>query len=94
MTRRGLDTSGAVRQASAARAVLGEGPVWVARENAVYWVDIKGKALHRLSLADESHSRWSMPQMLGWVVPRRDHPGFIAGFKGGFARLSLDPVRM
>ena len=23
-------------------AVLGEGPVWVARENALYWLDIKG----------------------------------------------------
>jgi sugar lactone lactonase YvrE len=35
-----------------------------------------------------------MPQMLGWVVPRRDHSGFIAGFQSGFARLSLDPVRV
>jgi sugar lactone lactonase YvrE len=94
MKRREHDTGGAVRLASAARAVLGEGPLWVARENAVYWVDIKGKALHRLSLADESHTRWPMPQMLGWVLPRRDHPGFIAGFKSGFARLSLDPVRV
>lgn len=87
-------THGTVRQASAARALLGEGPVWVAHENAVYWVDIKGKALHRLSLADASHTHWPMPQMLGWVVPRCDHRGFIAGFKSGFARLWLDPVRV
>lgn len=87
-------THGTVRRACAARALLGEGPVWVAHENAVYWVDIKGKALHRLSLADESYTHWPMPQMLGWVVPRRDHRGFIAGFKSGFARLWLDPVRV
>jgi sugar lactone lactonase YvrE len=68
--------------------------LWVPRESAVYWVDIKGRALHRLSLGDESHTRWSMPQMLGWVVPRRDHAGFIAGFESGFARLFLDPVRI
>jgi sugar lactone lactonase YvrE len=94
MERREHDTEATVRLASPARALLGEGPVWVARDNAVYWVDIKGKALHRLLLADESHTHWPMPQMIGWVVPRRDHRGFIAGFKGGFARLWLDPVKV
>ena len=94
MKRREHDPDGTVRRAAPARALLGEGPVWVARENAVYWVDIRGKALHRLSLADESHAHWPMPQMLGWVVPRRDHHGFIAGFQSGFARLWLDPVRV
>ncbi len=66
----------------------------MARENAVYWVDNKGKSLHRLCLADDSYTCWSMPQMLGWVVPRRDHLGFIAGFESGFARLFLDPLRL
>jgi sugar lactone lactonase YvrE len=94
MKQREHDTRGTARTACAARAILGEGPLWVPRESAVYWVDIKGRALHRLSLADESHTRWSMPQMLGWVVRRRDHPGFIAGFESGFARLFLDPVRI
>jgi sugar lactone lactonase YvrE len=28
-------------------AILGEGPLWVARENAVYWVDIVSKKVHR-----------------------------------------------
>jgi len=66
----------------------------VARENAVYWVDIKGRALHRLALEDNAHTSWPMPEMLGWVVERRDDPGFIAGFKSGFARLFLDPLRI
>lgn len=83
-----------VRCACRTRAVLGEGPLWVARENAVYWVDIKGRALHRLSLRDGTHTTWPMPEMLGWIVERRAGPGFIAGFKSGFARLSLDPVRI
>ena len=84
----------AVRCACAARAVLGEGPLWVARENAVYWVDIKGPAVHRLVLSDNTHTSWPMPEMLGWVVERQDRRGFIAGFKSGFARLSLDPLRI
>ena len=76
------------------RAVLGEGPLWIAHEDAVYWVDIKGKALHRLTLGDESHTTWPMPEMIGWIVERRGRPGFIAGFKSGFARLYLDPLRI
>ena len=100
MTDREHDTGGPqahrseVSRACDARAMLGEGPLWVARENAVYWVDIKGKALHRLTLSDDAHTSWSMPEMLGWVVERRDRPGFIAGFKSGFARLFLDPLHI
>lgn len=30
-------------------AVLGEGPVWVARESALYWLDIKGLKIFRLA---------------------------------------------
>jgi D-xylonolactonase len=87
-------SSDLVRCACSARAVLGEGPLWVARENAVYWVDIKGRMLHRLVLHDESHTSWPMPEMLGWVVERRDGEGLMAGFKSGFVRLFLDPLRI
>jgi xylono-1,5-lactonase len=75
-----------------AQAVLGEGPLWSARDNALYWVDIKGQLLHRFSLADESKKSWQMPERIGWVIERRDQPGFVAGFKSGFAFLTLDPV--
>jgi len=92
--RRRANPSEAARCVCDTRALLGEGPLWVARENAVYWVDIKGRALHRLALNDTTHKSWSMPEMLGWVVERRNHEGFIAGFKSGFARLFLDPVRI
>jgi D-xylonolactonase len=77
-----------------ARALLGEGPLWSARDNAVYWVDIKGQFLHRFSLADESKKSWPMPERIGWVIERRDHPGFVAGLKSGFAFLTLDPVKV
>lgn len=73
---------------------LGEGPLWVERENAVYWVDIKGAALHRLSLADRRHRSWAMPEYLCWVVERETETGFIAGFRNRIAVLQLDPVRI
>ncbi len=71
---------------------LGEGLLWSARDNAVYWTDILAPALNRLSLADGQVTRWPMPEMIGWVIERRDAPGFIAGFQSGFAELTLDPV--
>jgi sugar lactone lactonase YvrE len=74
------------------RDLLGEGPLWSARDNALYWVDILGKALHRLRLHDDAIQSWPLPEMIGWVIERRDNSGFIAGLRSGFAQLDLDPL--
>jgi sugar lactone lactonase YvrE len=74
------------------RDVLGEGLLWSARGNAVFWVDILGKRLNRLSLAEDAVDSWTMPDVIGWVVEREDAPGFVAGVGRRFVRLSLDPV--
>ena len=73
------------------RDQLGEGTLWSARDNAVYWTDIVAPALNRLSLADGRIDRWVMPEPIGWVAERQGG-GFIAGLQSGFARLSLDPL--
>ena len=65
-----------------ARNGTGESPVWRADEQALYWVDIKGQFLHRLSLTDGSKKSWPMPERIGWVIERRDQPGFVAGTQG------------
>lgn len=70
---------------------LGEGTLWSARDNAVYWVDILAPALNRLSLADYRVERFPMPEPLGWVAERQAG-GFMCGFKSGFAEISLDPL--
>ena len=72
------------------RSVLGEGPLWSAREQAIYWVDIKGSMLHRYGLDDQRHS-WTVPDFLGWIVERQDKPGLVAGFRNVVAELSLSP---
>ncbi|OYY72801.1 SMP-30/gluconolactonase/LRE family protein [Sphingomonas sp. 28-63-12] len=71
---------------------LGEGLLWSARDKAVYWTDIIGQRLNRLRLADDRIDSWAMPEMIGWVIERRDAPGFIAGFQSGIAMLTLDPL--
>jgi len=71
--------------------LLGEGTLWSARDNAVYWVDILAPALNRLSLGDGRIERWAMPEPLGWVVERACG-GLVGGFGSGFARIDLDPL--
>ncbi|HWH16929.1 MAG TPA: SMP-30/gluconolactonase/LRE family protein [Allosphingosinicella sp.] len=69
------------------KAVLGEGPVWVAEEQALYWVDIKGRKIFRL---DEKGARteWETPFRVGSIAPRGTG-GFIAGTDKGFASIDL-----
>jgi sugar lactone lactonase YvrE len=81
-----------VRPVWRARALLGEGPVYDARDEALYFVDIKGQQVCRYALHDGAQRRWDMPEPIGWVAPRASQPGFVAGFKSGFALLGLDPM--
>ena len=76
------------------RDLLGEGPLWSARENALFWVDILARQVHRLSLADDTVASWTMPETIGWLIEREHAAGFIAGFQSGFAELTLDPLHI
>ena len=71
------------------RDTLGEGVMWSARDNAIYWVDILSPALNRLSLADGGVERWTMPEPLGWVVENGSGQ-LVGGFQSGLGRISLD----
>jgi sugar lactone lactonase YvrE len=76
------------------RDELGEGPLWSAKHNAVFWVDILSQFLYRYSLADRGVQRWSMPERIGWAVERSNKPGFIAGLQSGFHELDLEPFAL
>ena len=43
-----MSEESSVRLVADVHAVLGEGPVWVAATQALWWVDIKGRKLFRL----------------------------------------------
>ncbi len=73
------------------KAVLGEGPIWVAAEQALYWVDIKGRKIFRLDSAGK-RDEWSTPFRIGSIAPRAGG-GFIAGTEHGFADIDLDQRR-
>ena len=73
----------------AVQATLGEGPVWVAREQALWFVDIKAHKVHRFDPATGDHRSYDAPCQVGWVLPSDDGK-FIAGLQQGIAR--FDPA--
>jgi len=77
-----------------ARCGTGESPVWSVAEEALYWVDIPGRALHRWSA--DGHTQWASDEMPACIAPRADAPGaWIAGMESGiFSIEALDDGRI
>lgn len=62
-------------------ATLGEGPVWIGREAALWFVDIKAKQVHRFDPVRATLRSWNAPGQIGWVLPMRSG-GLAAGLQG------------
>lgn len=75
-----------IRCVADVKATLGEGPVWVEAEQALYWVDIKGRTIFRLK-ADELEV-WETPCRVGSIAPKTSG-GFIAGTDQGLMTVNL-----
>ncbi len=73
--------------------ILGEGPIWSARDNALYWVDIRGKKLFRLNFSDNSQQNWDVPDIIPWVIERASG-GFLIAQSRTVCALSLDPFKL
>ncbi|MEO6361304.1 MAG: SMP-30/gluconolactonase/LRE family protein [Sphingomicrobium sp.] len=65
-----------------AQCELGEGPVWVERDQALWFTDIKKKRIHRLDPASGARQSWDAPEMIGFILPLRSG-GFVAGLQSG-----------
>ncbi len=70
------------------QAELGEGPVWSTRERCVWFVDIKGRKLHRYG-EDGSRASWDTPDQTGFALPAEDG-SLVCGVRGGLHR--FDPA--
>jgi sugar lactone lactonase YvrE len=69
-----------------ARNAVGESPVWMAGEQALYWVDITARTLNRWTAATQALSQWTAPEMIGCVAPHAQG-GWIAGMETGLFHL-------
>jgi xylono-1,5-lactonase len=63
-------------------AQLGEGPVWSAHDQAVWFVDIKGKNIHRFDTRTRALMSWQTPEEVGFVV-KASRGRFVCGMKSG-----------
>ncbi|MFG0407837.1 SMP-30/gluconolactonase/LRE family protein [Pseudomonas sp. FYR_11] len=64
-----------------ARNGTGESPVWHPSEQALYWVDIPARQLHRWQPVDNTHQVWQGDQMLACIA--RCDDGWVAGMESG-----------
>jgi sugar lactone lactonase YvrE len=66
-------------------AELGEGPVWVERDKALWFVDIKKHQVHRLDPATGTRRSFDAPEQVGFILPA-EGGGFVAGLQSGLYR--------
>ena len=69
---------------------LGEGPVWVERDKALWFTDIKRLRIYRYDPANGGQQSWHSPEQVGFVLPA-ESGGFIVGLQSGLHR--FDPER-
>lgn len=67
---------------------LGEGAIWHAREQCLYWVDITGQTVFIYNPKTGKNDSINIGRDVGTIVPRRSG-GVMLGVKGGFAFLDL-----
>ena len=71
------------------KSTLGEGPVWSAKDHAVWFVDIKKQHVHRYDVRTGGHQTFNAPSPCGFIAPKQ-RGGFIVGCKTGL--YDFDPV--
>jgi L-arabinonolactonase len=76
----------------AARNQIGESPVWNARENALYWVDVEGKIIQRWQHSDQSIQRWQLDEPVG-CIGLRERGGLVGACRTGFFFLDTETGR-
>jgi sugar lactone lactonase YvrE len=68
---------------------LGEGSMWHAKRNQLFWIDIEKCRLHNIDPKTKIHQAWKLDTMVGTIVP--DEKGrIVMGMEGYVARFDPD----
>lgn len=73
---------------------LGEGVVWDAESESVWWTDILAKKLYAYRLKDKRLTIWDTPEMLACFALIEGRSDLLAGFESGFAYFQPDSGRV
>jgi sugar lactone lactonase YvrE len=76
-----------------AKAELGEGAIWHAQQQVLYWVDILGKRFWRYDPATGAHDSFDIGQYVGTVVPRKKG-GVVLALHRGIATYDLKTKKL
>ena len=71
-----------------AKAIIGESPTWSPAEAALYWIDVKAPALHRLDPATGQQRHWPVTADIGAFALTETPPGAVVALRTGL--FSLD----
>lgn len=70
------------------RTILGESPLWSAKEQAIYWIDVHGPAILRQEFYTGAFARWQLPEEVGAIGLMRGDK-LVVSMRSGF--YSFDP---
>ena len=73
-----------------AKNSVGESPVWVAAEQALYWVDIIERTLNRWDAATAQTSHWQTREILACIAPTASG-AWVAGMETGMFAVTCLP---
>ncbi len=59
--------------------------MWVGRDQALWFVDIKKQQIHRYDPASKDKRSWDAPEQVGFILPA-EGGGFVAGLQSGLYR--------
>ena len=80
---------------SASRDHVGECPVWSAAEQALYWVDIEGKQIHRYDWQRKTQQTWATDERVGCIACTESADSskrVIAAMESGIFEVELLPT--
>lgn len=82
---------GAVRCIADTDSLLGEGPVWLADQAKLMWVDILAPAIHLTDPATRANERFEVEELTSAIVPCASG-GFLTATQTGIYRQQLSPM--
>ena len=65
--------------------VMSQAPMFHPTQNALYWLDINGKKLHKYVPSDASTKQWDLPEVAGSFAFTEDADLFLMGFASGLS---------
>ena len=78
-----------IRRAGDTTDLLGESPVWCEREQALYWVDVRGPFIRRHDHATGETRSWPMPELAGSLA-LRESGGLVVALATALAFFDVD----